>query len=123
MPKKLCEKCKCENHPRVKVCKCGNKFIFKNKPKNKQKFKSINWLDLTPGDKIKVKGGPYWINFSGKKLSMGYKGNYSVVALDKNGIMAYGIGKNSGFCHIWMGKKTKNESKIIKIPHKIKKIN
>lgn len=122
MLKKLCEKCKCENHPRVKICKCGNKFIFKNKSKNKQKFKKINWKDLVPGDKIKVKGGPYWVGSSGK-ISMGYKGDYSVVGLDENGIIAYGIGKNSGFCHIWMSDKVKNENKTIKIPHKIKKIN
>lgn len=123
MIKKICENCKGENHPRVKVCKCGNKFIFKVKSKNKQKFKKINWVELLPGDKIKVKGGPYWISPSGKKISMGYKGNYSVVCLDTNGIMAYGIGKNSGFCHIWMNGKSKNESGVIKIPHKIKKIN
>lgn len=124
MAKKICEKCKGENHPRVRVCKCGNKFAFKVKSKkNKEKLQEIDWRTLLPGDHVKVAGGPYWVDSSGGKLPMGYKGSFSVVKLDENGIVAYGIGKNSGFCHIWMRKKTKNNMGTIKIPHKIKKIN
>jgi hypothetical protein len=121
MPKKICFSCKKENHPRCKICTCGQKFVFK--PKKNEKYKSINWKDLVKGDIILVKGGPIWINSSGVKLSMGYKGKYKVLYLDDDGIVSYGCGNgNMGFCHIWMKNKQKKENGIIKIPHKIKKI-
>ena len=33
---------------------------------------------------------------------MGCRGKFTVLGLDKNGIIAYGV-KEGGFCHIWMG--------------------
>ena len=119
MLSKKCPNCGELSHPRVKVCKCGNKFVFK--PKKREKYKSVSWQDLKKGDIIRVKGGPFWVNSSGIKISMGYKGKYCVEKIDENGILAYGIEK-SGFCHIWMKEKVKKDTGIIKIPHKIKKI-
>jgi len=120
MPQKKCSSCGELAHPRVKVCKCGNKFIFKIK--KREKYRSVEWTELQKGDIIRVKGGPIWINSSGIKTSMGYKGKYTVVSVDQNGIVGYGIDKNGGFCHIWMKGKVKKDNGIIKIPHKIKKI-
>lgn len=119
MPDKLCENCGEKNHPRVKICKCGQKFVFKCK--KREKYSNIEWKDLKKGDIIKVSGGPVWINSVGVEILMGYKGKYQVSELDENGILAYGIG-SGGFCHIWMKEKIKTNNNIIKIPHKIKKI-
>jgi hypothetical protein len=118
MPDKVCPNCKNKLHPRVKLCKCGHKFVFKSK----NKYKRVNWQDLKKDDIIKVAGGPFWINLKGSKVLMGYKGRYKVVDLDQNGILAYGLDK-SGFCHIWMKEKIITDDGIVKIPHKIKKIN
>lgn len=119
MPDKECPNCKNKAHPRVKLCKCGYKFIFKNK---KNKYKSVKWQELNEGDIIKVSGGPFWVNSKGSKVLMGYKGKYRVASLDQNGILAYGLDRG-GFCHIWMKEKVATNDGIVKIPHKIKKIN
>jgi hypothetical protein len=120
MLQKKCSNCGESSHPRVKVCKCGNKFVFK--PKKKEKYQSVSWQELKKGDIIKAKGGPVWVNSLGIKISMGYKGKYCVEGVDQNGILAYGIEKNGGFCHIWMKGKAKKDNGLIKLPHKIKKI-
>ena len=119
MPKKTCEICKKENHPRAKICSCGNKFIFK--PKKKEKYKSVDWKQLEKGDIINVRGGPLWLDHSGNSVPMGYKGKYIVSSVDEKGIVAYGF-PSGGFCHIWMADKQVKEDGLIKIPHKIKKI-
>ena len=116
---------------------CDAAFAFKVK-KDKSKKVKINWTELQKGDIIKVLGGgPVWKNSSedfsallviedeeveeSNKIRMGYRGKYSVVSLDKNGIIAYGIEKNSGYCHIWMGAEKVTEG-LVKRPHRIVKI-
>jgi hypothetical protein len=119
MPKKNCPKCSTSVHARSKLCKCGYEFIFKTK---KNKYKSVKWQELVIGDSIKVSGGPFWENSKGIKVLMGYKGIYNVVGLDQNGIIAYGNDRG-GFCHIWMKEEIVTTDGIVKVPHKIKKIN
>ena len=64
-------------------------------------------------------------NFKNKtrdKVSMGYRGKFKVFRLDKNGIVAYGIEKNSGYCHIWMAEEKLIDGKLLKRPHRIAKV-
>lgn len=123
---KICSNCNEKNPARIRKCKkCDSVFAFKVKSKNKNKKISAvsDWKELVPGDYIKVSGGPVWINQEGAELSMGYSGVFSVISLDKNGILAHGRDKNSGFCHIWMADELINNCGIHKKPHRVAKIN
>ena len=124
MPLKTCQKCGEKCHPRVRKCKkCESTFAFKVKSKIKTKAKVVSdWKDLVPGDYIKATGGPVWISKDGIELPMGYSGIFTVVSLDKNGILACGKDKTSGFCHIWMADEVVNNCGIHKRPHKIAKL-
>lgn len=123
---KICSNCSQPNGPRSFVCKnCNTPFIFKVKSKEAKNTKIIrdfNWKDLTKGDKVKVNGGPYYVH-RGIFIPMGYRGKFIVEGVDKNGILAWGIDKTGGFCHIWMNGETQNkETGVWKIPHKILKL-
>jgi len=56
------------------------------------------------------------------KISMGYRGKFRVFRLDKNGIIAYGIEKNSGYCHIWMAEEKLIDNRFLKRPHRLVKV-
>jgi ribosomal protein L40E len=128
MPKgqKFCDKCGTATGPRAFVCKnCNHQFAFKAKSreqKNTKIIRDINWKELVKGDKIKVSGGPYFV-FKGEFIPMGYRGRFIVEKIDEKGICAWGIDKQSGFVHIYMGKDIQNrDTGIWKVKHKIVKI-
>ena len=56
------------------------------------------------------------------KISMGYRGKFKVFKLDKDGIIACGIERNSGYCHIWMAGEKIIDGKLLKKPHRIAKV-
>lgn len=128
MPKgqKTCDKCGTSTGPRAFVCpKCNAPFVFKNKTReqrNTKIIKDINWRELQKGDKIKVAGGPYYV-YRGDFIPMGYRGKFIVEGVDHHGIKAWGLDKQSGFCHIYMGGDIQNkETGVWKIAHKILKL-
>lgn len=122
---KTCDKCNEPNGPRAKRCKnCNHCFAFKVKTKEQRNTKTIkvNWKDLIKGDKIKVRGGPYFEK-NGEITPMGYSGKFVVDSLDDKGIRAFGIDGRSGFCHIYMGKDDLNhETGLWKVRHKLKRV-
>jgi ribosomal protein L40E len=124
--KKSCPKCSTETGPRAFACKnCNYVFVFKPKSKEHKStklVKNFDWRLLEKGDKIKVSGGPYFVD-RGEFIPMGYRGKFVVESLDNNGICAWGLDKQSGFCHIYMGRDTQNkETKIWKTKHKLIKL-
>ncbi len=128
MPKgqKTCDKCGHSTGPRAFVCpKCNATFVFKSKSKEERTtkvVKNINWKELQKGDKIKVAGGPFYVN-KGEFIHMGYRGKFIVEGLDPNGILAWGLDKNAGFCHIWMNGDIQNkETGVWKTAHKLLKL-
>jgi hypothetical protein len=83
---------------------------------------NFHWTQLEKGDKIKVGGGPYYI-YEGELIPMGYRGKFVVEKIDTNGIQAWGLDKNGGFVHIYMGDDYKNsDTGIYKTTHKILKL-
>lgn len=129
MPKgcKKCDRCGSEkNGPRSYVCKdCGEMFTFKPKSKEAKNTKIIrdfSWKDLVRGDRIKTSSGPYFVKGS-DFIPMGYRGRFIVEGIDQNGILAWGLDKHSGFCHIYMGPDIQNkETGVWKIKHKLMKL-
>lgn len=124
--KKSCKKCGALCGARAYACtECGSGFTFKEsiKIKKNKKFIKIDWKSLEKGDKIKVKGGPYYLTCEQQSISMGHKGSFIVDSIDENGIKAFGIDKNSGFCHIYMGPDVYHEdTNIHKTKHKLIKL-
>lgn len=123
---KFCEKCGTATGPRAFVCKnCNHQFAFKAKSRESRTTKiirNINWKELSKGDKIKVSGGPYFV-FKGEFIPMGYRGRFIVESIDSQGIRAWGVDRQSGFAHIYMGKDIHNrDTGIWKVKHKIVKI-
>jgi hypothetical protein len=94
-----------------------------NKEKRTLKIvKDFNWKELEKGDKIKVGGGPYFLH-SGELIPMGYRGKFVVEKVDIKGIHAWGLDKNAGFAHIYMGPDYQNpETGVWKVKHKILKL-
>lgn len=120
---KICVECKEKNPIRIRRCKkCEAIFEFKVKKKKQRKESSYDWRLLAPGDEIKVaSGGPVFIDKDKNELPMGYHGNFSVISIDDNGILAHGIDR-CGFCHIWMGVEKESGTGVLKKPHKIYKL-
>jgi hypothetical protein len=124
--KKACSNCGTITGPRAYVCKkCNTPFVFKAKSKeakNTKIIRDVNWRELVKGDRIKVNGGPYFVKGS-EFIPMGYRGRFIVDSIDENGIKAWGLDKNQGFCHIYMGRDIQNpETGVWKIKHKIIKL-
>jgi hypothetical protein len=124
--KKTCDKCGTMTGPRAFMCaKCNTPFIFKCQSKEKKNTKIIrdfNWRELVKGDKIRVAGGPYFVS-KGEFIPMGYRGRFVVDGIDNNGILAYGLDKHQGFCHIYMGGDIQNkETSVWKTKHKLLKL-
>lgn len=131
MPKgqKICQNNSCgkSNGPRSFVCKyCQTPFVFSVKSKearNTKIIKDFNWRDLVKGDKIKVGGGPYYLNNKQEFVPMGYRGRYIVDSVDDKGIRAFGLDKHAGFCHIYMGPDYQNpDTRVWKTKHKLLKL-
>lgn len=123
---KTCPSCQTGNGPRSFACKsCGHTFVFKAKSKeakNTKIIRDVNWRELVKGDRVKVAGGPFYVH-KGEFINMGYKGRFVVESLDKNGILAWGLDKHQGFCHIWMAGDIQNpETKVWKTKHKLMKL-
>ena len=99
--------------------------MFKNVSREKRNTRIIHnfdWRQLQKGDKIKVTGGPYFVSH-GEFIPMGYRGKFIVEALDDRGIHAWGIDKNAGFAHIYMGPDWQNpETGVWKTKHKLLKL-
>ena len=121
---KVCPECKEKNPARIRKCKkCETVFGFKVKKKKPKKETVSDWKVLVPGDQIKVaSGGPVFIDKDKNELPMGYHGNFSVISLDKNGIIAHGLDKSCGFCHIWMSEEKESTAGVLKKPHNIYKL-
>ena len=122
---KKCENCGEFTGPRSRSCpKCHHSFIFKvqsKEQKTQSLVKNFNWKELECGDKIKVNGGPYYMNSKQEFISMGYRGKFIVQSIDGNGILAYS--NKGGFCYIYMGIDFQDkETNIFKTKHKILKI-
>lgn len=123
---KTCSKCGQTSGPRAFVCKhCNTHFTFKAKSKeqkNTKLIRNVDWRELQKGDLIKVTGGPYFFH-NGEPVSMGYRGKFMVEKIDEKGIHAWGINKNTGFAHIYMGRDMQDSvTGIWKVKHKILKI-
>ena len=124
--KKTCPSCSTETGPRAYCCpNCNHVFSFKAKSKeskNTKIIRNVNWRELIKGDRIKVGGGPYFVN-RGEFIPMGYRGKFIVERIDENGILAWGIDRNAGFAHIWMNGDIQNkETGVWKTPHKLIKL-
>lgn len=124
--RKTCDNCGASTGPRAYICKkCNTPFVFKVKSKEKRNTKIIrdfNWKELVKGDRIKVNGGPYFVS-RGEFIPMGYRGRFVVEALDSNGILAWGLDKHQGFCHIYMAGDIQNkETGVWKTAHKLLKL-
>jgi hypothetical protein len=125
---KICSNPACgkPSGPRAFVCKyCNTQFVFKAQSKEKKNTKiirDVNWRELIKGDRIKVAGGPYFMH-RGEFVPMGYRGRFIVESVDKNGILAWGLDKHNGFCHIYMGGDFQNkETQVWKTKHKLMKL-
>lgn len=124
--KKTCDNCGTLSGPRAYMCKnCNTPFMFKSVSKEKKNTKIIrnfDWRQLQKGDKIKVAGGPYFVSH-GEFIPMGYRGKFIVEGIDEKGIHAWGLDKNAGFAHIYMGPDWQNpETGIWKTKHKLLKL-
>ena len=124
--KKTCETCGHECGPRAYMCpECQHPFMFAPKSKEKRMTRIIrkfDWKELQKGDKIKATGGCYYISDEGEFIPMGCRGKFTVVGLDHNGILAYGV-KEGGFCHIWMGDdEVCSDTKIHRTKHRLAKL-
>lgn len=126
MPKgqKCCDNCGHCTGPRAYMCsKCNTPFVFAVKSKERKNTKIIrnfDWRELQTGDKIKVSGGPYYVK-GADFIPMGYRGRFTVISLDDDGIIGYS--DKGGYCHIYMGKDYQCEqTKIWKTKHKLLKL-
>ena len=100
-------------------------FVFKLKSKeakNTKIVRDVDWRTLQKGDRIKVSSGPYFVS-KGEFIPMGYRGRFVVESLDANGILAWGLDKHQGFCHIYMAGDIQNkETGVWKTKHKLLKL-
>lgn len=123
---KICASCGSGNGPRTFNCKsCNAPFVFKAKSKEVKNTKiihNVNWKELVKGDRIKVGGGSFYVH-KGEFINMGYKGRFVVEGIDDKGILAWGLDKHQGFCHIYMGGDIQNkETGVWKTAHKLVKL-
>ena len=126
---KTCPECGAINGARAFQCKeCD--YAFPNKYRRKRYNKPVsNWNDLKQGDCFRIVGGSgsYYVSpDTGERTYMSSKGKYIVNRITRDGILAYGIGKNNTGCEfIYMGKHTKSRlcDNMYNAPHKLIRIN
>tara|TARA_Y100001963_G_scaffold130789_1_gene187448 strand:- start:1884 stop:2252 length:369 start_codon:yes stop_codon:yes gene_type:complete len=88
-----------------------------------------DWRDLKQGDCVRVVGGSgsyYESPETGERTYMSSKGKYKVHSITRDGIVAYGIGKNNTGCQfIYMGihKQSNLCDNLYNAPHKLVRIN
>jgi ribosomal protein L40E len=121
---KVCEKCGTITGPRAYICKqCNTPFVFKAKSKEAKNTKIINklnWHELVKGDRIKVRGGSYYV-CRGEFIPMGANGKFTVCEVQYNGILGYG--SNGGYQFIYMGRDFQSPvTKVWHTRHKIMKL-
>ena len=122
--KKCCDKCGHCTGPRAYMCpECNHPFVFAVKSKerkNTRVIREFNWRELEAGEKIKATGGPYYVKGS-DFIPMGYRGNFTVMSVDEEGIIGYS--DKGGYCHIYMGRdKQCPETKVWKTKHRLVKL-
>ena len=122
--KKTCDNCGTLTGPRAYMCpSCQTPFMFAVQSKEKKNTKVIrnfDWHELESGDKIKATGGPYNVK-GGEFIPMGYRGKFTVISIDDEGIVGYS--EKGGYCHIYMGRdKQCPETKVWKTKHKLLKL-
>ena len=126
---KKCPECGVVNGARAYQCKeCD--YAFPNKYGRKRYNKPVsNWNELKRGDCFRVVGGSgsyYESPETGERTYMSSKGKYKVHSITRDGIVAYGIGKNNTGCQfIYMGvhKQSNLVDNMYNSPHKLVRIN
>jgi len=119
--KKSCPSCSFETGPRAYSCpKCNHIFAFKPKgkeAKNTKIIEKLNWRELVKGDRIKVRGGSYYV-CRGEFIPMGANGKFTVCEVQHNGIL--GDGFEGGYQFIYMGGDFQSpDTKVWHTKHKI----
>jgi len=100
----------------------GGGPIWKTSDSPSSKTEVEEYDDEDDDDNEDEDGSSNLKNKTRDKILMGYRGKFKVFRLDQNGIVAYGIEKNSGYCHIWMAEEKLIDGKLLKRPHRITKV-
>ena len=122
--RKTCPQCGTGTGPRAYCCKSCN-YVFTFKPKSKEAkdtkiIEKLNWRELIKGDKIKVRGGSYYV-CRGEFIPMGANGKFTVCEIHHNGILGYG--SEGGYQFIYMGGDYQSPvTKVWHTRHKIMKL-
>ena len=135
MAYKQCPQCNKQSGVRTLSCECGHKFAESRKKVVDESVASIkggvrksrnapvaNFKELKAGERIKVAGGgSYWMNKDGQRIYIGYRGRFTVKAVDQNGIYAYGNKKEGeqSMCYIWMGRNLLSKAGVHRRAHKV----
>jgi len=77
-------------------------------------------VSLMPGDKIRVKGGPYFLTDAGVQIYMGERGVFTFKSVTKDGILA--VAKGGGVTFIYTGDERISDLGTHLQPHKISKV-
>ena len=127
---KVCPECNAVNGARAYQCKvCDYAFPNKHGRIRYSKRPVRDWRDLKRGDCVRVVGGSgsyYESPDTGERTYMSSKGKYKVHSITRDGIVAYGIGKNNTGCQfIYMGvhKQSNLVDNMYNSPHKLVRIN
>ena len=127
---KVCPECNAVNGARAYQCKvCDYAFPNKHGRIRYSKRPVRDWRELKRGDCVRVVGGSgsYYVSpDTGERTYMSSKGKYKVHTISRDGIVAYGIGKNNTGCQfIYMGvhKQSNLVDNMYNSPHKLVRIN
>ena len=127
---KKCPECGVITGARAYQCKeCDYAFPNKYGKIRYSKRPVRDWRDLKQGDCVRVVGGSgsYYVSpETGERTYMSSKGKYKVHSITRDGIVAYGIGKNNTGCQfIYMGvhKQSNLCDNMYNAPHKLVRIN
>ena len=127
---KVCPECNTVNGARAYQCKvCDYAFPNKHGRIRYSKRPVRDWRELKRGDSVSVVGGSgsYYVSpDTGERTYMSSKGKYKVHTISRDGIVAYGIGKNNTGCQfIYMGVHKQSDlcDNMYNAPHKLIRIN
>jgi ribosomal protein L40E len=114
---KLCKRCQTPTGPRAYVCKkCGFEFSFKAAKEKKSRELVTDFTELTKGETVLIKGGPYYATAEGN-LRMSEKGKAKFISVLNDGILVYG---SEGFAYLYTGKEFVSEAtKVVMRPYRI----